>query len=52
MVTFLLESGLSSLADQDGSGYELVHDIYVGYWNSIAGIDWYIMPYLLQLHRF
>lgn len=34
----------SSLADQDSSGYELEHDIYVGYANSVAGIDWYIMP--------
>lgn len=34
----------SSLADQSGSGYELENDFYIGYANSFAGIDWYVMP--------
>jgi uncharacterized protein (TIGR02001 family) len=34
----------SSLQDQDGSGYELETDWYAGYANSIAGIDWFVMP--------
>lgn len=34
----------SSLADQDASGYELENDFYVGYADSFAGIDWFVMP--------
>jgi len=34
----------SSLADTDGSGYELESDFYAGYANSFAGFDWWVMP--------
>jgi uncharacterized protein (TIGR02001 family) len=34
----------SSIHDLDTSGYELESDWYAGYANSIAGIDWFIMP--------
>jgi len=35
----------SSIHDLDGaSGYELETDWYAGYANSIAGIDWFVMP--------
>lgn len=34
----------SSLSDQSGSGYELENDFYVGYADSVAGIDWFVMP--------
>lgn len=34
----------SSLSDGDNSGYELETDWYAGYADSVAGIDWFVMP--------
>jgi uncharacterized protein (TIGR02001 family) len=34
----------SSISDIDDSGYELETDWYAGYADSVAGIDWFVMP--------
>ncbi len=42
----------SSLSDQDGDGYELETDFYVGYADSVAGIDWFVMPIYYKFSSF
>lgn len=42
----------SSLKDQDGDGYELETDFYAGYANSVAGIDWFVMPIYYKFSSF
>tara|TARA_R110001606_G_scaffold348746_1_gene498443 strand:+ start:83286 stop:84083 length:798 start_codon:yes stop_codon:yes gene_type:complete len=42
----------SSLADQDSDGYELETDFYVGYADSVAGIDWFVMPIYYKFSSF
>lgn len=49
---FFAGTWASSLADLDGDGYSLENDFYVGYANSIAGIDWYIMPIYYKFSSF